>query len=44
MPAKSSPSDSHSQEAYLHDMLESAQHVMRYMEAVTFEEFRADSE
>ncbi len=44
MPAKSSPSDSHSQEAYLHDMLESAEHVMRYMEAVTFEEFWADSE
>jgi uncharacterized protein with HEPN domain len=44
MPAKSSPSESHSQEAYLHDMLESARHIMRYMEGVTFEDFWADCE
>lgn len=44
MPAKSSRSDGRSQDAYLHDMLESAQHVMRYMDGVSFEGFCADSE
>ena len=44
MPVKSSPSDRHSEEAYLLDMLESAQHIMRYMEGVAIEEFFADSE
>jgi len=44
MPAKSSPSDRHAQDAYLFDMLESAQHVRQYMANVTFEEFWDDSE
>src|ERR1700722_19967228 len=44
MPEKSSHSDSRGQQAYLHDMLESAQHVARYMMGVTFEDFWADEE
>jgi uncharacterized protein with HEPN domain len=44
MPTKFSHSDGHFQDAYLHDMLESARHVWRYMEGVTFEDFLADSE
>ena len=44
MPAKSSQFESDRQKSYLHDMLESAQHVLRYSEGVTFEDFWADSE
>ena len=46
MPVKSSPSESnpHSQAAYLYDMLESAQHILRYMAGVNYEAFWADSE
>ena len=44
MPEKSSHSDGRGQEAYLYDMLESAQHVARYMKGVTFEDFWADEE
>ena len=44
MPAKSSPSERHSQDAWLHDMLESAQHVLRYVKGVFFEDFGANSE
>ena len=44
MLAKFSHSDSRAQDAYLHDMLDSAQHVRRYMEGVTFEDFMADGE
>lgn len=46
MPAKSSAAkdDRHSQDAYLHDMLESAQYVQRYMEGVDFDVFWNDSE
>ena len=46
MSAKSSPSkaDSQSQTAYLHDMLESAQHIQRYMNDISYEAFWDDSE
>jgi uncharacterized protein with HEPN domain len=44
MPAKSSLSNSHSQEAYLQDVLESAQLVLRYMAGVTFDAFWDDGE
>ncbi len=46
MPVKSSPSESnpHSQAAYLYDMLESAQHILRYMAGVNYEAFWDDSE
>ncbi|MFA5263712.1 MAG: DUF86 domain-containing protein [Opitutaceae bacterium] len=32
------------QDAYLYDMLESAQHIRRYMHGVTYEQFWDDSE
>ena len=46
MPAKSSPSEdgAHSQDAYLQDMLESAQYIHRYMEGVDYNLFWSDSE
>ena len=46
MRAKSSHSDGarHSQDAYLHDMLESAQFILRYMEGIDYEAFWNDSE
>lgn len=44
MPAKSSASDHHSQDAFLHDMLESARHVQSYVTAVAFDAFWANSE
>jgi uncharacterized protein with HEPN domain len=46
MSAKSSPSkaDPESQAAYLHDMLESAQHILRYMDGISYERFWDDSE
>ena len=44
MRKKSSPSDRHSQAAHLHDMLESAESVARYMSGVTFEQFWNDCE
>lgn len=44
MPAKSSHSDARAQLACLHDMLESAGHIARYMDGVTFDAFWEDSE
>ena len=39
-----SEDDAHSQDAYLHDMLESARHVQRYMAGVAYDEFWDNSE
>lgn len=46
MPVKSSSSESdpHAQATYLYDMLESAQHILRYMAGVNYEAFWDDSE
>ena len=44
MPGKSSQSDEQRQLAYLHDMLESARHVLHYVDGVTLAEFSTNSE
>lgn len=44
MPAKSSPADEQRQLAHLHDILESAQHVLRYVEGVSSNAFADNPE